>query len=76
MAALKHVLVPVHTKLNKKEEEELLQKYNVAKVQLPKILVTDPAIAHLNPGEGDIIKIERKSPTRGIALYYRVVINA
>jgi DNA-directed RNA polymerase subunit H len=72
----KHALVPQHTKLNKTESEEVLKKYNITRVQLPKILITDPAIVHLKPNFGDIIKIERTSPTRGTSAYYRVVINA
>ena len=45
-------------------------------MQLPKIIIADAAIQHLKPSIGDIIKIERKSPTRGTSVYYRVVINA
>ena len=71
-----HVLVPLHAKLNKTQSEELLKKYNITRIQLPKILINDPAIQHLKPSIGDIIKIERKSLTRGKAVYYRVVINA
>jgi DNA-directed RNA polymerase subunit H len=71
-----HVLVPVHSKLNKEECEEVLKKYNVSKMQLPKILISDPAIAHLKADIDDIIMIERKSPTKGTAVYYRVVVHA
>lgn len=71
-----HILVPVHTKLNKTETEEVLNKYNITKIQLPKILLTDPGIAHLKPEVGDIIMIERKSKTRGESVYYRVVSDA
>ena len=72
----KHTLVPEHTKLNKTESEEVLKTYNITRVQLPKIVITDPAIQHLKPSLGDIIKIVRKSPTKGTSVYYRVVINA
>jgi DNA-directed RNA polymerase subunit H len=71
----KHMLVPEHSKLNKKEIQELLEKYNLALNELPKILLTDPAIEKLNVKSGDIIKITRDSLTAGIAIYYRVVIN-
>ena len=71
----KHMLVPEHSKLNKKEIQELLEKYNLALNELPKILLTDPAIEKLNVKPGDIIKITRDSPTAGISIYYRVVIN-
>ena len=71
----KHMLVPEHSKLNKKEIQELLEKYNLALNELPKILLTDPAIEKLNVKSGDIIKITRDSLTAGIAIYYRVVIK-
>jgi len=71
----KHMLVPEHSKLNKKEIQELLEKYNISLNGLPKILLTDPAIEKLNLKVGDVIKITRDSPTAGKFTYYRVVIN-
>ena len=71
----KHVLVPEHSKLNKKETQELLEKYNLSLNELPKILLTDPAIEKLNVKPGDVIKIIRDSQTLGKSIYYRVVIN-
>ena len=67
-----HILQPKHTKLSEKEMEELLSKLNISKAQLPKILLTDPA---LPPGcqIGDIVKIERKEEDK-VNLYYRVII--
>jgi len=44
-------------------------------MQLPKIHKKDPAISHLEPKKGDIIKIERKSPTNIKSIYYRIVIE-
>ncbi len=72
---LKHVLVPKHTKLSEKEKEELFKKYNITIRELPKILISDPAIRHLNPKENDVIKIERNSITAGKSVFYRGVIN-
>ncbi|HHI04235.1 MAG TPA: DNA-directed RNA polymerase subunit H [Candidatus Woesearchaeota archaeon] len=71
----KHMLVPEHSKLNKKEIQELLEKYNISLNELPKILLTDPSIEKLNLKVGDVIKITRDSPTAGKFTYYRVVIN-
>jgi len=71
----KHMLVPEHSKLNKKEIQELLEKYNLSLNELPKILLTDPAIEKLNVKVGDVIKVIRDSPTAGTSIYYRVVIN-
>ncbi len=70
-----HILVPEHQKLTKEEKTQLLEKYRITSRELPKILRSDPAIAHLNCERGDVIKIIRKSPTAGKATYYRVVIH-
>ncbi|MDD5331985.1 MAG: DNA-directed RNA polymerase subunit H [Candidatus Nanoarchaeia archaeon] len=71
----KHVLTPKHIKMDEKEIEELLSKYNISKKQLPRILREDPAIAEMDLKKGDIIKIIRKSETTKEAIYYRVVID-
>ncbi|MFP4424414.1 MAG: DNA-directed RNA polymerase subunit H [Candidatus Woesearchaeota archaeon] len=70
-----HVLVPKHAKLSEKETEKVLKKYNIPREGLPKILVTDPAIAGLGVSAGDIIKITRESPTAGKIEVYRCVID-
>jgi len=67
-----HILQPKHTKLNKKDVDELLAKYNISLSQLPKIKKEDPALPE-NCEVGDVIKIERKSGEKSV-IYYRVVI--
>ncbi|MBW2993242.1 DNA-directed RNA polymerase subunit H [Candidatus Woesearchaeota archaeon] len=73
--AIKHILVPEHTKLSDKEKKAVLEKYNLTIKELPKIKKIDPAIAKLNAKSGDVIKIIRKSETAGKSIYYRVVIT-
>jgi len=69
-----HILQPKHIKLNEKDVDELLTKFNISKSQLPKILLNDPALPE-GCSVGDIIKIERKDPTTNeIYPYYRVVV--
>ena len=70
-----HALVPKHVKLTEEEKNTLLQKYNISIKQLPEIHTSDPAIAHLDAKQGDVIKIIRKSPTIGETSFYRVVIH-
>ena len=70
-----HMLVPEHKKLTKEEKDELLEKYSITVKELPKILKNDPAINHLSLDVGDVIKITRKSPTMGRAVYYRVIMR-
>jgi DNA-directed RNA polymerase subunit H len=72
---LTHVLIPKHTKLSDKEKEDLFKTYNITIRELPKIFKDDPAIAHLDAKENDIIMIERQSTTAGTAVFYRGVIN-
>jgi len=67
-----HILQPKHTKLKEKEAEELLDKTNVSRAQLPKIFSDDPALPE-SCEVGDIIKIERREGEK-INLYYRVVV--
>ncbi|MCK4650364.1 DNA-directed RNA polymerase subunit H [Candidatus Pacearchaeota archaeon] len=63
-----HILQPKHTKLTKKDVEELLERLNIALVQLPKISKKDPALLE-GYEMGDVVKISRKDEE-----YYRVVI--
>ncbi len=67
-----HILQPKHSKLSKKESEELLSKMNISKAQLPRILSNDPALPE-GCEIGDIIKLERKEEDK-INIYYRVVV--
>ncbi|MBC8501379.1 MAG: DNA-directed RNA polymerase subunit H [Nanoarchaeota archaeon] len=73
--ALKHILIPEHIKLSEKEKKALMEKFQVDILELPKIPANDPAIAHLNVKEKDIIKIVRKSSTAGTTVFYRGVVN-
>lgn len=72
----KHSLVPKHTKLSEEEAQKILDRYNVTQRQLPKIQKNDPAVKDLDAKPGDIIEIERKSPTVEKTKFYRVVSNA
>ncbi len=72
----KHVLVPKHTKLSEEESQKVLDKFNVTARQLPKISKTDPTIKELDTNPGDVIEIERKSPTVEKTKFYRVVSSA
>ncbi len=71
----KHTLVPVHSKVSDNEKEKVLSALQATTTQLPKIYKDDAALVKLAVKAGDIIKIERKSPTAGVSFYYRVVID-
>lgn len=73
--SITHVLIPKHTKISEKEKEELFKRYSITIRELPKIFRNDPAIAHLDVKENDIIRIDRSSVTAGESVFYRGVIN-
>ncbi len=70
-----HSLVPKHTKLSDSEKEKFFRDNGLISKQLPKVVKDDPAIFHLKPQIGDVIKVERKSPTAGVTTYFRVVVD-
>jgi DNA-directed RNA polymerase subunit H len=72
---LEHELVPEHEVIEESEVQELLSKYNIKRVQLPKIKVSDPAIKEIKAEVGDVVKITRRSRTAGIYLSHRLVIE-
>jgi DNA-directed RNA polymerase subunit H len=69
----KHALVPEHKKLSEKDTDVLLADYTITVRELPRILITDPAIQHLDLKEGDVVKIIRETPGCGKTLFYRRV---
>lgn len=68
-------LVPRHSLLTTDEVERLLTSFGIDKAKLPKILISDSCVRALNGTSGDIVKIERKSPTAGTSIYYRLVVE-
>lgn len=72
---IEHEFVPEHTKLSEKEAKALMATYSITLRELPKIIISDPAIAHLDIKEGDIIKIKRASRTAGETVFYRGVMK-
>jgi DNA-directed RNA polymerase subunit H len=72
---LKHVLVPTGTVLNKEQEEALFKEYHLTSVSnLPEISRFDPQAMATGLRPGQIIRLERKSPTAMNSLYYRVCV--
>jgi len=58
--------------MSEKEAQELLDKLNISKSQLPKIFSNDPSLPE-NCAVGDVVKIERKEEDE-VNVYYRVVV--
>lgn len=70
-----HESVPKHEKMSEDEVEDLLERYDTEKEKLPQIERTDAALKQMDVEEGDVIHIERDSPTAGKIDYYRVVVD-
>ena len=70
-----HEAVPEHRKLDEDEAEEVLEKFEVTRDNLPKIERTDAALKQMDIEEDDVIEIVRDSPTAGKSTYYRVVVD-
>ena len=72
---LNHELVPEHIILKDDERKEILDKYKIRAENLPRILISDPAVKSIKAKEGDVLKIVRKSKTAGTSIYFRVVVK-
>ena len=72
-----HKLVPRHRLLEPREAAAKLAVLNIEAEQLPKILITDPAVQALGEeiATGDILEIERVSGRAGVNLAYRLVVE-
>ena len=73
---LNHQNVPLHEVLDEEQAAALLKRYGIVKEQLPKIRSSDPAARVIGARPGNIVKITRRSPTAGVAVAYRLVIEA
>ena len=72
---LDHKLVPEHRIMPKEEVEQVLGKYNITRVQLPKIKKSDPISKQIGAKPGDVLCIVRKSQTAGESTAYRFVVG-
>jgi DNA-directed RNA polymerase subunit H len=72
---LKHVLVPKHEIVPQKEEQAIMERFNmIAKSKFPLIRFhVDPIIRLLGGVPGNLIKITRPSPSAGVYEFYRLV---
>lgn len=75
LKVLDHEMVPRHEILTPQEKKEVLERFNVDKEQLPKVLDSDPVVKETGAKIGDVMRIIRKSQTAGESVYYRVVVR-
>ncbi len=70
-----HELVPEHVICPEEELKDLLEKYNIQRRQLPKILISDPAVKAIGAKPGQVVKIFRESSISGESIAYRLVVS-
>eukprot|EP00873_Tetraselmis_striata_P033869 jgi/Tetstr1/454133/TSEL_041052.t1 len=67
-----HQLVPKHTRLSPEETEQVMHDLCLKNRHLlPAIAVTDPMARYLLLQPGDVVRIDRPSPTAGKSVSYR-----
>jgi DNA-directed RNA polymerase subunit H len=71
-----HELVPQHVIATEEEIQLVLAHFGIKKSQLPRIFRDDPAVKVLGARPGQVIRVERNSPTAGRAYYYRLVVDS
>lgn len=72
---LKHTLVPPHTIVTSSDIEILKKDYNLKNLQqLPEMSRFDPVALIIGMRPGQVCKIERKSPTSMVSMYYRICV--
>ncbi|MHA2499950.1 MAG: DNA-directed RNA polymerase subunit H [Candidatus Hodarchaeales archaeon] len=69
-----HELVPRHEFATEEEKQQLIEKYSIELDRLPKIASEDPAAQMLGAKPGDLLKVQRTSPTAGEFIAYRYVV--
>ncbi len=71
-----HQLVPRHIVAATEEVDLVLKHYGIELRKLPRILRDDPAVRILGAKAGQVIRIQRDSPTAGTIYYYRLVVDS
>ncbi|NHJ12871.1 MAG: DNA-directed RNA polymerase subunit H [Candidatus Thorarchaeota archaeon] len=72
----RHDLVPHHIIADESEVNLVLNHFGITRSQLPRIRRSDAAVKLLGAKQGQVIRVERDSPTAGQAYYYRLVSDA
>ncbi|MCG3258179.1 MAG: hypothetical protein H7644_00370 [Candidatus Heimdallarchaeota archaeon] len=71
-----HAMVRQHVMLKSPEIKYFLERYQIEKHQIPKILESDAAVKAIQAKPGDVIKIVRNPDMGENGSYYRVVIKS
>mgnify|MGYP006278559387 CR=1 FL=1 len=68
-------MVPEHEVLDEEEVEDLTERYDIKKTDLPKIGRLDNAVKELDAEPGDVLRVTRESWTTDEATVYRIVVD-
>jgi len=73
---VRNYLVPTIEKASDEEVDKVCKTYGITKAQLPHIKLTDAGLAGIAVGQGDVVKIDRKSWQTGEhTQYFRLVVE-
>ena len=71
-----HVHQPRFTVVDEREVAGIVQAYNMRnKVEMPRILTSDPVAMYLALKPGQVVRIERKSPSAGESVFWRMCVE-
>ena len=70
-----YIMIPKHYVLTDEEAEKVLEEYRIKRIDLPKILMSDPVVKYYNMKPKQICRIIRPSETAGLGYTYRIVEN-
>jgi DNA-directed RNA polymerase subunit H (RpoH/RPB5) len=70
----KHVLVPLHRRIDPNAVPDVLRTYGIKRHQLPLILHTDAVCRYLGVEPGDVIEVHRISPAAGVHVAHRLCV--
>lgn len=70
-----HELVPKHEALTAAQQAEMLARYRVTVMQIPRVSTRDPVARYFGLRHGEVVKITSASETAGEHVSYRAVID-
>ena len=75
MPAISHYTFSPHRVLTARQKKKFYEKWKISAAQVPRVVVTDPAVKYYGLVPGDVVEIQRNTYV-GVITSYRVVVHA